>query len=564
MAVDQESDSIKFQKGSVLRDLPVFWDSDLKLLRLQSRMHTSTSLTFNFKNPYILPKCEYAQRLAVNIHQKLKHASQKQTYEFLRQTCWQLGGYNYVKSAVRLGCKTPRCRYIKFEAPKMSPLPTIRMDAPEAWAHVGVDYFGPIYGIHDCESLKCPKDAQGRACKRPKKHKIWGALFTCMHTRAIHVELVPDCSTKEFLEAFRRFVNGKGRPLTFYSDNATTFKSADRQLKELLKLRAEQDIRNHNFDNLGTIEWRYSTETAPWTNGCTERLVGLFKKQLMIALQKHAAPFRRLETLCMEIANVINERPLGQVIEGETERMITPNMLVTGRYLRPFLTPNPNTTPMISVDKMWEHRKITMLQFWKKWQSDYLSTLSVDNKWAKGNNPVLKPGDVVILKAETQEKGQWRLARVLDIHENRDGAIDTVSVQLSNKAVYKRSVRQVALLEPSAERLERERQESPESASPTPRGKTYGTELTKTALRNAGRQARGAEDSHSVTSPYPKEGGADSGVEYTGAAEATSAAPDSLTAGLKDPSDDEDPDGLPRKRARRHKGYYRQLAEGLL
>jgi hypothetical protein len=82
---------------------------------------------------------------------------------------------------------------------------------------------------------------------------------------------------------------------------------------------------------------------------------------------------------------------------------------------------------------MWEHKKVTMLNFWKKWQSDYLSTLSVDNKWAKGSNPVLKPGDVVILKAETQEKGQWRLARILDIHENQDGAIDTVSVQLSNK-----------------------------------------------------------------------------------------------------------------------------------
>jgi hypothetical protein len=183
---------------------------------------------------------------------------------------------------------------------------------------------------------------------------------------------------------------------------------------------------------------------------------------------------------------------------------------------------------MISVDKMWEHRKITMLQFWKKWQSDYLSTLSVDNKWAKGNNPVLKPGDVVILKAETQEKGQWRLARVLDIHENRDGAIDTVSVQLSNKAVYKRSVRQVALLEPSAERFERERQESPESASPTPRGKTYGTGLKKTDSQPAAADAQGTEDSHSVTFSYPKEGGADSGVKYTGAAEATSAAPGSL------------------------------------
>jgi hypothetical protein len=106
----------------------------------------------------------------------------------------------------------------------------------------------------------------------------------------------------------------------------------------------------------------------------------------------------------MEIVNVINERPLGQVVEGETERMITPYMLVTGRYLLLSLTSNSNTTPMVSADKMWEHRKITMLNLWKKWKFNYLLTSSVDNKWAKGADPVLKPGDVVILKAETHKR----------------------------------------------------------------------------------------------------------------------------------------------------------------
>jgi hypothetical protein len=92
----------------------------------------------------------------------------------------------------------------------------------------------------------------------------------------------------------------------------------------------------------------------------------------------------------------------------------------------------------------------------------------------------------------------------------------------------------------------------------------YGKELMKTALRTAAADARGAEDSHSLTFPYPEEEGAASGGKYTEAAGATPAASGSPTENPKDPSDDEDPDGLPRKRARRHKGYYKQLDEGVL
>ena len=67
----------------------------------------------------------------------------------------------------------------------------------------------------------------------------------------------------------------------------------------------------------------------------------------------------------------------------------------------------------------------------------------------------------------------------------------------------------------------------------------------KTALRTAAADARGAEDSHSLTFSYPEEGGAASGDKYTGAADATSAAPGTPTENPKDLRDDKDPDGLP-------------------
>ena len=36
---------------------------------------------------------------------------------------------------------------------------------------------------------------------------VWVCLFTCLVTRAIHVELMKDMTTEEFLLGFRRFIS---------------------------------------------------------------------------------------------------------------------------------------------------------------------------------------------------------------------------------------------------------------------------------------------------------------------------------------------------------------------
>ena len=63
---------------------------------------------------------------------------------------------------------------------------------------------------------------------------------------------------------------------------------------------------------------------------------------------------------------------------------------------------------------MWVVRKKVMNHFWTRWQADYLATLSIDKKWL-GDGSVLKAGDVVILRPETLEKNQWRMARVTEV-----------------------------------------------------------------------------------------------------------------------------------------------------
>ena len=102
----------------------------------------------------------------------------------------------------------------------MGQLPPARILNPKkAFEHCGLDYAGPL-------SLRI---APGRG---QKSHKGYIALFVCLASRAIHLELVSNYSTPAFLDAFTRFCSRRGLPNTIYSDNGTTFVGADKELTQ--------------------------------------------------------------------------------------------------------------------------------------------------------------------------------------------------------------------------------------------------------------------------------------------------------------------------------------------
>ena len=79
-----------------------------------------------------------------------------------------------------------------------------------------MDYFGPLtVGLN-----------RNRTAKR------YGALFTCLVTRAVYLDLSTSLSTEDFLLVLRRFVGLYGRPRSIHSDNGTNFVGAERELRE--------------------------------------------------------------------------------------------------------------------------------------------------------------------------------------------------------------------------------------------------------------------------------------------------------------------------------------------
>ena len=84
------------------------------------------------------------------------------------------------------------------------------------------------------------------------------ALFVCMCTRAVHIELVEDYTSAAFIAAFHRFTSRRGHCKHLYNDQSTTFVGADSQLKQLFtESTTEFSSVLNSISNLST-EWHFN------------------------------------------------------------------------------------------------------------------------------------------------------------------------------------------------------------------------------------------------------------------------------------------------------------------
>ena len=189
------------------------------MLRVGGRLHRS-NLPQQTVHPPILPKRHTVTKLIIeDTHQAFQHAGQQWVLSQIMRRYWVLHGHCTVKHYLQdcLFCKE---RKAKVGEQLMAPLPQSRVSQPHyPFEHTGVDYWGPML-----------------VTLKRSKVKRWGAIFTCMATRACHLELVQDLTTSAFIQTFIRFLNRRGGCTKFlYSDNGTNFQGADSEFKDLCK-----------------------------------------------------------------------------------------------------------------------------------------------------------------------------------------------------------------------------------------------------------------------------------------------------------------------------------------
>ena len=189
------------QKHNLIQQLNLYLDNE-NIIRCRGRLENS-EFAAQTKYPILIPKGQFARLIIADCHRDVLHAGVNHTLSRVRYEYWIPQGRSMVKSFISRCYTCKRHHGGPYRAPEVPPLPTARVSKSQPFSHVGLDYFGPLY-------IKNQSSSQ----------KAWVCLITCMVTRAVHLELVDDFTSAEFLMAFRRFVARRGTPVLVISDNA--------------------------------------------------------------------------------------------------------------------------------------------------------------------------------------------------------------------------------------------------------------------------------------------------------------------------------------------------------
>jgi hypothetical protein len=154
--------------------------------------------------------------------------------------------------------------------------------------------------------------------------------------------------------------------------------------------------------------------------------------------------FEELTTLMADVEAVMNSRPLTPLTEDPKDLdVLTPGMLITGKAVVPLsLLPAPTlkSTKIMrkNPNKKWVHVTSLAEEFWKRWMSEYLTTLQKREKWGK-EMPNLKEGDLVLVTDEREPPLKWPIGRILKVCTGNEGASRVALVKTQNRE-YKRCV----------------------------------------------------------------------------------------------------------------------------
>ncbi|XP_045206117.2 uncharacterized protein LOC123558303 [Mercenaria mercenaria] len=279
-------DAIKSNKPNNLQKQLDLYIDETGLLRCKGRLEHS-GLSQGARQPILLPKKDTFTRLLVeSTHKHLLHSGVSQTLSAVRHKYWIPCGRAVVHGVLQSCTVCLKVECGPYRMPPMPPLPEMRVNKAKPFSKIGLDYTGPL-------QIK----------------KVWVCLFTCMVTRAVHLEMVQDMSTEEFLLCFRRFVTQRGSPSEIFSDNAAQFKLASDTIDKVWKrIVHSEDVQNYITNE--KIVWKFNVEMAPWMGGFYERLVGIVKRTLRKAIGKQLLTCIQLQTVLKEVEAVVNSKPL--------------------------------------------------------------------------------------------------------------------------------------------------------------------------------------------------------------------------------------------------------------
>ena len=405
----------------------------LKPVLIEGYWKIGTRLEFNPMVPendpqYLLPSHHSLTKLLMlQAHREAIHKSRDTTLARFRQRFWTLQG-SKLAASVANNCQLCKLKKPKLLLQRMGQLPEVRSKPAPPFTYVMVDYMGPF-------------SVRGEVQKRTTG-KAWTVIFADLVCRAVFLEAVFDYTSDAFMTALCKFASVRGYPRTIYSDPGSNLVCCSKELQEHWKAMLEKGEVTSRSAELG-LEWKLSMANAPWQNGAVEALVKSCKKALHIAIGEQRLSPSEFSGVMYEVANMVNERPIG-ISSSESElSILTPNSLLLGRST----AKNPGGWyPTSGTFARYHLVQQISNTFWNQWTKCVAPGLVTDEKWHQESKE-LKVGDVVLVLESSAIKSEYRLAVVQEVYPGSDGVIRKARIMYKHYIVGGRSVEYKGLTE---------------------------------------------------------------------------------------------------------------------
>ena len=418
------------KKASTLYKLDPFLDKD-DLLRVGGRLKHA-DLSEAAKHPVVLPKKGHVTRLIIAHHHSLvEHQGRGITHNQIRSSgFWIIGGSSIISDFI---AKCTRCRRLRgpLQDQKMADLPEDRVQPAPPFSYCAVDYFGPWY-------VK-----EGR-----RQVKRYGVLFTCLASRAVHLEVANSLTADSFINAYRRFVGRRGPVRQIRSDQGSNSVGARNELHQSLSEQDNDKLRQELLKrNCDWIVYKMNVPNASHMGGVWERQIRTVRNILTALLSHHGSQLddESLRTFFAEAEAIVNCRPLtvDDLNNAEVPVPLAPCQLLTMKSSVVLPPPGVFQRADLYSRKRWRRVQYLANEFWSKWKADYLQLLQARQKWVKARRN-MSVDDVVIVKDDSLPRNRWPLARVVQTFPSDDGLVRKVKVLVADPSIDKRGRRSKA------------------------------------------------------------------------------------------------------------------------
>ena len=427
--ISTEIDGILYYSGRILPEQ-----------RVENKSHLA-DVTFDLcETSFCVPMVDKLSPVAYSIASEVhwydfdvRHAGVESVLREIQSIAYLISGRKLVKS-IKLSCI--RCRILRKK----------RLEVVMGPKHDGNLCIAPAF--HTTQVDICGHfDSFSNVNKRAKV-KLWFVVFCCTATGAVDIKVMDDYSTDSFVLAFIRFSCRYGYPCSLLPDPGS----------QLIKACKEMILSFSDIQHRLSVEHGVSFQTCPvgahYVHGKVERKIQTIKNSIEKELGNRRLSLLQWETLGQQIANSINNLPIGignKVADLENLDILTPNRLLLGRN-----NSRGPTAPLVlsqDVKKIVQTNSEIFKTWFQGWLVSYVPLLMDAPKWFKNDRNIAE-GDVVLFsKSEKEFEDLYQYGIVKLVIHSKDGRIRKVEVEYQNhsedfKRTTTRGVRDLIVIHP--------------------------------------------------------------------------------------------------------------------